>query len=370
MISGKIVIASVLKPVDDTRSFEKFGLSLSQTNNYDVNIIGFCSKKSISHPKISFHPVFNFHRKSFKRLFSSWKYYKILLKVKPDLIIVSSPELLPVTLLYKILFGTKISYDVQENYYANIRFTTTYLPGIRTILASGVRTLERLSRAWIDLYLLAEKCYVHELPFTKGKSVVVQNKFMPLKPIKPADPCSKLPLLRLLYTGTITQSYGILEAVCFTKNISILHPQVELRILGHTPDPGLHRTLLYLEKKYNFLNYQGDLRPIPHQTIINAVSEADFALLPYQPDKSIENCFPTKIWEYMAHKLPMIIQDHKPWADYCRIFQAFIAIDYQNYDPKHVLQQLLTTRFYSTNKKNDFFWETEELTFLHAIKQL
>jgi hypothetical protein len=35
------VLTSILKPVDDTRMFEKFGVSLGQTNKYDVNIIGF-----------------------------------------------------------------------------------------------------------------------------------------------------------------------------------------------------------------------------------------------------------------------------------------------------------------------------------------
>src|SRR5690606_25200106 len=219
MKSGKIVIASVLKPVDDTRLFEKLGLSLAETNNYDVNIIGFYSKKSFSHSKISFHPLFNFRRNSYKRLFASWNYYKKLLQLKPDAAIVSSPELLPVTFVFKIIFGLKICYDVQENYYANVRFTPTYPRGIRKILALAVRTFEKLSRPFIDLYLLAEKCYVTELPFTQGKYLVIQNKFRPLKPIREANFRSQHPKIRLLYTGTIADNYGIYEAIRFTNNI-------------------------------------------------------------------------------------------------------------------------------------------------------
>ncbi len=370
MKSGKIVIASVLKPIDDTRLFEKLGLSLSKNNKYDVNIIGFNSKKSISHPKISFYPLFDFQRSSYKRLLASWKYYNLLLKVKPHLVIVSSPELLPVTLLYKILFGAKISYDVQENYYANIRYTPTYPKALRRLLANLVRGLERISRPLIDVFLLAEKCYVYELPFTKGKSVVIQNKFRPLGAIRQANSLSKLPLIRLLYSGTISYNYGIMEAIELANNISKLHRDIQLKIIGFAADPELHKKLKVLSEQNANIIYLGEERPIPHKTILNAIPEADFALLPYQPDKSIENCFPTKIWEYMAHKLPMIIQNHKPWADYCHQHNASIAINFKDYDTNEVLGRLISSKFYSFKEETDIFWQSEELTLLKAIEHL
>jgi hypothetical protein len=44
MKKTKVVIASILKPIDDSRMYEKFGLSLEQANEYEINIIGFASK--------------------------------------------------------------------------------------------------------------------------------------------------------------------------------------------------------------------------------------------------------------------------------------------------------------------------------------
>ena len=49
-----IVIASVLKPIDDTRMFEKFGMSLSDSGNYNVVIIGYPSKAIPSYPNVRF----------------------------------------------------------------------------------------------------------------------------------------------------------------------------------------------------------------------------------------------------------------------------------------------------------------------------
>ena len=39
------LIASILKPVDDTRLYEKLGKTIGQTTKYRVNIIGFVTKK-------------------------------------------------------------------------------------------------------------------------------------------------------------------------------------------------------------------------------------------------------------------------------------------------------------------------------------
>ena len=121
MKKTKVVIASVLKPIDDTRMLEKFGLSMAETNKYDINIIGFESKNSFAHDYIHFTPINSFNRLSFSRLFKPWKVYRTLIKVKPNIIIANTHELLIVTFLYKILFGAKFLYDVQENYSKSIR---------------------------------------------------------------------------------------------------------------------------------------------------------------------------------------------------------------------------------------------------------
>ncbi len=370
MAQRQIVIASVLKPVLDTRLFEKLGLSLAQKNKYEVNIIGFWSKKIPTIPSVRFHPIFTFKRNSLKRLAASWKYYKLLIKVKPELIIVSTPELLLVSVLYKILFGTKLCYDVQENYYRNIRYTPTYPRAIKTVLASFVKLLEDGAERWIDLYLLAEECYTYERNFPEHKSAVILNKFRPLKPVKLAKPLAELPHIRFLYTGTIAENYGIFKAIELTKNISKIYPNVSLTIIGYSADEALIHKVSDSIVNAPFIYLKTDSKPIPHEEIVAFMSKADFAILPYQPDKSIENCFPTKIWEYMAHGLPMIIQSHKRWADYCQKHESCIAINFNQYDPHQIIESILTQKFYPFGPPNDVFWHSEELTLIKAIEKV
>ncbi len=139
-----IAIVSVLKPVDDTRNYEKLARSLGNTNKYAINIIGFWSKNIPSRHDITFHPVFRFGRTSIRRLFVPLIVWKKLLEVKPELIVVTCAELLPVMVLYKIIFGTKIIYDIQENYYRNIMYSGAYPALVRYPLAAGVRFVEKL----------------------------------------------------------------------------------------------------------------------------------------------------------------------------------------------------------------------------------
>src|SRR5699024_3749157 len=96
----------------------------------------------------------------------------------------------------------------------------------------------------------------------------------------------------------------------------------------------------------------------------------DFALLPYQPDKSIESRFPTKIWEYMAHCLPMIIQQHPSWVNFCLSYQSCVPIDFKNPQAAAVLKRLLTDNFFQNGIPEDIFWKSKELTLLKSIEHL
>ena len=54
MKKQRIVLASVLKPVDDTRMFEKIGKSLSDNPDFEIFIIGYPSKQPPNDPEITF----------------------------------------------------------------------------------------------------------------------------------------------------------------------------------------------------------------------------------------------------------------------------------------------------------------------------
>ncbi|MBR9999617.1 MAG: hypothetical protein KFF73_11635, partial [Cyclobacteriaceae bacterium] len=152
-----VVIASLLKPVDDTRMYEKLGLSLAQTNKYEINIIGFSIKKNIFHTNIRTHPAFHFSRTGISRLVQPIRYFKILLKVKPRIIIVNAYDLLLITLFYSGFTRSIVIYDVQENYFRNILYNSPLPLPLKYLAACAVRTMECMAHPFIHHYLVAEQ---------------------------------------------------------------------------------------------------------------------------------------------------------------------------------------------------------------------
>lgn len=367
MTKIKIVIASILKPVDDTRMFGKFGISLSQTNKYEINIIGFSSKRIVSHQNINFFPLFNFSRLSLQRIIAPWKYYKKLVQLKPELIIVNTYELLIVSICYKILFGAELLYDVQENYVRNIRYANTFPPIIKELIAMKVGATECLSRPWVSHYILAEKGYREELKFSHGKHTVIENKFKnPQNPLPKKEDNSQL---RLLYSGTIAEHYGIFEAIDLSNQIKAYVPETTLTIIGYCAHAGTLKKILKTIEKSPHIRLIGGQELVPHSEVVEAIIAADFGLISYRPNKSTENCIPTRIYEYLALQLPMIVQNHPPWVKLCNVYKAGILFTFGQNINKNFIKELKERNFYPRGVDSQVFWESEEIKLLSLVEK-
>src|SRR5680860_995089 len=165
MNKARIVIASVLKPVTEPRAFHKLALSMRETNKYHLNIIGFYSKKKPILKGIQFTCIFNRHRTHFFRALAPIKFLMEVFKYKPDLVIVSTYELVPMALLGKLWFKYKLVYDLQENYSKNILSNRTVPFGLRHFLSFFIKAIEASAHPFMDHYFFAEKSYPLEFPY-------------------------------------------------------------------------------------------------------------------------------------------------------------------------------------------------------------
>src|SRR5688572_11783136 len=178
MPKTRILLASILKSVADTRMCDKLGRSLAKIPGSEIHLFGQVSTTIQTQANLIFHPLLPFKRLSFNRLTAQWKYYKTIHEVKPDIIVITTPELLPVTILFKVLFKAEIFYDVQENYFSNITNQTIYPKLLRPLLGFAIKVLEKLSGRFITHYFLAERSYAVELTFVGENYTVLENKYL------------------------------------------------------------------------------------------------------------------------------------------------------------------------------------------------
>ena len=367
MEKTKVVIASVLKPVDDTRMLEKFGLSLAETNKYDINIIGFESKNTPVFNNIQFFPIERFSRLSWQRLRAPWKIYQIIIKVKPKVIIVNTHELLIVTSLYKILFGATFYYDLRENYWKNIWNTSVFPSWAKPFLATWVRLKEWMTKPFIKGYMLAEKAYIKQLPFVSKKLVVIENKYAPQPSKRTAYRNPEPNHLDLVFSGTLSQENGLFEAIELSKKLHAIDDTIRLRIVGYC---AIKRELEQLKNAiqgYDFIELNGGDHLVPHSEIIEAIEKADFGFVMKKKNNGTnDEKLLTRIFEYTANHLPILLVNNPHWVTFCQQFNAAIVIDHDT-DLNQLLTQMKSQNFYNQGDTSISLWEKEGERLLHFI---
>lgn len=367
----QVAIASVLKPVKDARAYYKMAISLRETNKYYINIIGFSSKKETSEQNIKFSPICKSPEKTFHRLFAGLNLLKILAKLTPAVLVVTTWELIPAALIGKLIWRFKLIYDVQENYSLNAKLnnpTKNWLS--RCLHSTIIQSVETLSKPWIDLYIFAEQCYQTELPSFKP-SIVFQNTFSGRETPEQKIKISKDKPLEFLITGTLTPVYGTIEGIYWFKSLLKHHSNSTLKILGHCSSLEFEQKLIDLIYDEAKITLNSSQYTIPYQQLIEAIQAADIVLLPYHQIPSISPKIPSKVFECLALKKPMIYQKNQRLMKLIDEYKAGLAIDFNDHvSIEDIKKQILSTEFYSTERIDEALWKSCESDFLNIIQHI
>ncbi|WP_026951730.1 glycosyltransferase family protein [Algoriphagus mannitolivorans] len=363
-----ILIASTLKPVKDTRAYEKLALSLGETNKYRLNIIGFSSKKPKSDHQIRFFLAMSDYHSRWDRIAAQWRLIKRLFQIRPSVLICCSYEYLWIASFCKRIFGYKLVYDVQENYVANLDLNPNLNASQKNKRILLIQKAE--SVPGIDLYLLAERCYVQEMP-EKSPYLILENKFSgEIIPTSPKSFKGKRKF-KFVVAGTLTPAYGILDAVQWFSLIKKAYPESELWIVGHVPLLDFKVQLEEFSKRISGIQLRISTEPIPHSEILESMQAADFALAPYQLHPAILNKYPTKFFECAALGIPLLFTGNPIWEKFFQTFQGGFGLDFTNQENAlATFQQALTLSYFSTPVPKEVLWTSEKLHFQEAIQNL
>jgi len=371
-----VLLASVLKPVDDTRMRGKFAETLASRAQTQVHVAGRGSLDgSAAAPdksaRIFQHSIFHGSRLSAARLAAQWRYWRLLHRLVPTVVIVHAPELLPLTLLWQRLGrGRHFLYDIRENYALNVATQRVYRGLVRRGLAAGLRWIETRAARRAAGLLLAEASYAEELPFLRelpaSRVVVLENKYQPLPgeaaPAAPRTLPAPTEPLRLLYSGTISELNGVWEAVALAAQLRPAWPGgVQLTIIGFCQQPALLRRLQEVVSQHPaWLRLEGGATPVPHARIRAEISRSHLGLLPYRPHPSTEHCRPTKLFEYLAHGLPIIATPNALWRELLDRHGAGVSLDFaQPIDGPALVARLQGSFFYPHAPPAEALWAAE-----------
>lgn len=369
--SGRVVLlASVLKPLNDTRMLGKFARTLLTRPNVVVHMAGRRSPIPRNAPhNLQTHELLAGSRLSWQRVWAQWRYWKLLRQLRPNLVFVHAPELLPLTLLWqKMTPGGLFIYDVRENYALNIQTQAVYPSWVRNTLAGLVRRVETWAAKQAAAVVLAERSYADELPFGKlERTVILENKYQPDLHETPEFAPQTLPHpgqeLRLLYSGTISELNGVFEAIQLTRLLQGIWPQTRLTIIGFCQQPELLRRLrdAIAASDDRVVLIGGDAL-VPHEHVVDAIRQSHIGLLPYRPHASTWRCRPTKLFEYLAHGLPVLIPPNPLWQELLTQHGAGVVLDFDQLTAATVAaasNAIAGHQFYLSGIPMEVFWDTE-----------
>jgi len=229
------------------------------------------------------------------------------------------------------------------------------------------RTLEWLSSPFIDKCFLAENIYTQQLRHCKNKSVVIENKAVIPSEFINSNRTNSQNIV-FVYSVTISEHYGIFDAVDFIIHLKSKLDNVSLVIIGYAAQPKTQHKLMKVTDGLDYIKIIGGDELVPHDQILIEMHSANFCLLPYQENKSTYGRIPTKLYECLSMEIPVIINPNGAWDALIKQNNAGISFNFQSIDPFPI--DLLDEEFYGNNMASDYSWNSIEPLLLGAIKEL
>ncbi len=364
----KVCFLSNVHKASDSRLIKEI-TSLSKLKDLEICILARYSDDIDQIGVKDFVKFYTFTSK--KRLLTPefWKLlHKVLVEEKPHVFHFHDPDLIPVGIILKIL-GKKVIYDVHENYkYVVLNHSQSF--GYR-LLADVWDFMERVFSAFFDSIIVVDSLIFKKFP--KSKTIMVTN--MPsisMFNVLEKKRNSLNNRVKFVHTGNLNKERGskiILHALKLTKYLA----KIEFHVIG----------AIDIENKFKCL---GDVvriyKRIPFHDLAKMYSSFDVGVLLYQPIPAhlfFTGEGNTKVFEYMAAGLPIIMSDLKLLRNTfepigCCIFvdptnpkEVADAIDYLYENPDVRKEMGLRGRKAFLERFN---WEEQEKRLLRAYKKV
>jgi glycosyltransferase involved in cell wall biosynthesis len=312
-----IAVVSTVHVTHDTRIYYKQIGSLRR--HFSVT---YYSPMAVGASEDGVVPLFKGHSK-FGRLRTHLSLWRQLARRRADLYLFHDPELLPLAVLLS-LFGKKVVWDMHEDTYNDIK-TKIYLPRlVRGTIAGIFRAFQSLAHGTLSGLVLAEDDYGRYFPGSK-KTCVVHNYPM-LERLADVRDIPKRPN-SLVYIGSISEHRGVFQLLALVARLKPAIPDVHLTLIGPFVSTELEARVRARVAELGIgpaIDITGPIRNVESYPVV-ARAQVGLALL--LPEKNFVTSLPTKMFEYMALGLPVMVSNFPLWRGIVESHDAGSAVD-------------------------------------------
>lgn len=325
-----ILHVTLLNPAAHSRIFYKMAQAQARAG-YKVAVIGL-AQQVLPHTQDGVHiiPLGPHSRQVFGylgRLRLAARLLWLLWRHPARAVQAHTPEALPGLLLLRLLRRFALVYDMHEDYWQNLRADGRYM---QALLARGA---ERLARPRLAQVLYAEQCYVNVLDMPTGRFQVIENKHSNTAILPRIDlPPAWLGLPLLVYSGSISRAWGVFRALDLWEELNKSAP-VALAIVGYCYN---RKLLHHVERRLQRSPYKdlgrlvGGAHYVPHPTVLAWQQQATAVLALYDPAPHIRDKVPTKFFEAMGQRRPLLFTQSPHWTALNKRYHFGVPLPHNN----------------------------------------
>src|SRR5688572_7057213 len=244
----RITHISIIHRPFDNRIFAKQCASLAAAGHEVHLVVAGVSEEEIDGIRlhsVAKHPDRPPARRQWSRLLraSAWAF-----RLRPSTFHLHDPHLIPLGLLLK-LGGSRVVYDVHEDYPAHARTKLAGRPVRRSMKARMWQVLEWIAAKTLDRFVCASTAVADRFP--RKRTFVVHNFPVHASFARASTNGAFRPYPErhhtVVYHGAVTERRGVADVV---RAIELVPPDVEcgLRVIGHFREPGLAQRAAALDR--------------------------------------------------------------------------------------------------------------------------
>ncbi|NLT52425.1 MAG: glycosyltransferase family 4 protein [Ignavibacteria bacterium] len=371
----KVLILSTVHKINDVRIFYKEAKSLKKLNCEIYYAVQHEELSEFSIDEIKILPLPK-AKNEFDRITKVQYYaFRKILKIKPDIIHFHDPELIPMVSICKLLFKSKVIFDIHENIVGSIDEKTYLNSFTKKMLKFIFPKIEKLFIKNFEAKIIAEKSYAEI--YRENVIEILNYPILTTQKISEKNFKSEL---NFIYSGSITELRGIFQTLDIfldiLKETKISH---KLHLVGDFYPESLRSEIILFCKKNNIEENVVIYGRIPLEKIYEILRECHIGFSLLAPIKNHIASLPTKIFEYMLFGLPVIVSDFEIYNNYIIQNDTGITVDYSDSQKSskmiiNMIRDVNHLYIMSENGRNSvqnkWNWNSEEKKLLNLYEKL
>ncbi len=279
----------------DVRVFYKQCVSLQQAG-FKVHLVVADGKRHEWNDKIIIHDIGGFSSRKRRFLIAPFKILRRALNISADAYQIHDPELIPMAILLKMISRKPVVYDIHESY-PEMFLHKEYLSTLQGKLISfAIKAIERFAVKALDQAIAATQHIAEQfkdVPVVHNYPILAEWEQMP------AD-SARYNSRKICYVGNITRERGIEQIVKAIEDVDC-----SFHLAGSYEPPEFRDELMQLPGFSKVVEY-GYVNRMQAAEIF---SQSALGVVLFDRSPNHLYSLSTKIFEYMAAGLPIMVSD-------------------------------------------------------------